>query len=127
MPKNIITVFVILAFVVSFGIGYSFGNKNISLDNRHTMEVNEVHEISDMSHMMDDMTNGLSGKSGDEFDKAFIEEMIIHHQGAVDMANLALKNAKHKEILDLSKAIIQAQNKEITDMKSWQKAWFNNN
>jgi uncharacterized protein (DUF305 family) len=72
------------------------------------------------------MSAGLNGKTGDEFDKAFIEEMIVHHQGAVDMANLALKNAKHKEILDLSRAIIRAQNEEITDMQNWKKAWFNN-
>ena len=132
MPKNIITVFVIVVFVASFGIGYTFGKKNAQPSTEHAMEmtqtpkVNEVHETPDMDHMMEDMTNGLAGKTGEEFDKAFIEEMIIHHQGAVDMANLAIKNAKHKEIVDLSRAIIRAQNKEITDMKSWQKAWFNN-
>ena len=38
-------------------------------------------------HMnMNQMTESLKDKQGDEFDKAFIAEMIVHHQGAVDMA-----------------------------------------
>ncbi len=134
MPKNIITVFVIVVFVASFGIGYTFGKRNVqtnsntehTMDMTNTKKVEEVHEIADMAHMMEDMSAGLVGKTGDDFDKAFLDEMIIHHKGAVDMANLALKNSKRKEITDLSRAIIRAQNEEITDMKSWQKAWFGN-
>ena len=64
---------------------------------------------------------------GPEFDAAFISEMIVHHQGAVEMAELALTNAQHQEIKDLAKAIITAQNKEISDMQAWQKAWYGNN
>lgn len=65
----------------------------------------------------------LEGKTGDAFDAAFIEAMIPHHQGAIDMANAALKNAKHKEIQQMAKAIISAQQKEIDTMKQWQKNW----
>lgn len=39
--------------------------------------------------MMDEMAwyERPGGKgAGDEFDKAFIEQMIMHHQGALDMA-----------------------------------------
>lgn len=78
----------------------------------------------DMDDMMADMNASLQGKTGDAFDKAFISEMIVHHEGAVSMAELALKNAKHQEITNLAKAIIAAQNKEITDMKSWQQLWY---
>lgn len=78
----------------------------------------------DMAGMMTDMNAALRGKTGDDFDKAFISEMIVHHQGAVEMAELALKQAKHQEIKDLAKAIITAQNKEIADMKAWAKAWY---
>ena len=60
---------------------------------------------------------------GEDYDKMFIANMIAHHQGAVDMANLALTNAKHQEIKDMANAIITAQTKEISDMQSWQTAW----
>jgi uncharacterized protein (DUF305 family) len=43
------------------------------------------------SMTMDDMTAALKNKNGKDFDKTFIETMIPHHQGAIDMANLALK------------------------------------
>ncbi|MFZ4500439.1 MAG: DUF305 domain-containing protein [Minisyncoccia bacterium] len=80
---------------------------------------------SDMASMMMDMNASLRGKTGDDFDKAFISEMIVHHQGAIDMAELALTDAKRQEIKDLSQAIITAQEKEIAEMKAWQKSWYN--
>lgn len=81
---------------------------------------------ADSSHMgmsMNDMASALQGKTGDAFDKAFLAEMIDHHQGAIDMANLAKQNAKHQEIKDLANDIVIAQTKEINEMKSWQSQW----
>lgn len=75
------------------------------------------------STSMDAMTNDLRNKTGDEYDKAFIANMIAHHEGAVEMAKLSASNAKHDEIKKLSEAIIIAQEKEITDMKLWQENW----
>jgi len=80
---------------------------------------------SDMSSMMMDMNAALRGKTGDDFDQAFLSEMIVHHQGAIDMAELALTGAKHQEIKDLAKEIVNAQTKEIAEMKTWQKSWYN--
>jgi hypothetical protein len=50
--------------------------------------------------------------------------MIMHHQGAVAMANDALKQAQRPEIKQLAEAIIQAQEAEIKQMQDWRKAWF---
>lgn len=79
-----------------------------------------------MRDMMASMNANLYGKTGDSFDKAFLEEMIMHHEGAVEMAQLALKNAKHEEIKNLSTDIISAQNKEISQMKLWLSTWYGN-
>lgn len=65
----------------------------------------------------------LRGKSGDDFDAAFIDEMIKHHQSAVDMAQLSASQAKHPEIKTLSQAIITTQSAEIDQMKRWQQDW----
>lgn len=75
------------------------------------------------SMTMSSMVDSLKGKTGDEFDKAFISSMIEHHQGAVDMAKLAEKSAKHTEITRMSTDIIVAQSKEIEQMKQWQAQW----
>jgi uncharacterized protein (DUF305 family) len=80
---------------------------------------------SDMTSMMANMNAGLQGKTGDTFDQEFLSEMIVHHQGAIDMAKLALTNAKHPEIKNLANGIITAQTNEIAEMKAWQKTWYN--
>ncbi|KKS13824.1 MAG: hypothetical protein UU71_C0042G0009 [Parcubacteria group bacterium GW2011_GWB1_41_6] len=51
-------------------------------------------------------------------DEHFIEQMIPHHDGAIDMAKLALQKAKRPEIKTLAENIISAQEKEITDMRN---------
>lgn len=108
---------------------YKSGMENI----HQTMSPNsdsstEKHNMStmtgNMENSMDSMLSGLKNKTGDEFDKAFILEMITHHQGAVKMAEAALQNAKHQEIKELAKAIISAQNKEIQDLELWQEQWY---
>jgi uncharacterized protein (DUF305 family) len=48
------------------------------------------------------------------YDARFIDSMIMHHQGAIDMANQALKEAEHAEIKTLAEDIIKAQEGEIT-------------
>lgn len=59
-----------------------------------------------------------------QFDLRFIAAMIPHHQGAVDMAQDALKKSKRPEIKKLAKDIIASQQVEIKQMQTWQKAWF---
>lgn len=69
------------------------------------------------------MTDSLRGKRGDDFDKAFITDMIEHHQGAIEMAKLAENNARHDEIKKLSQEIISAQEAEVAQMRQWHAAW----
>ena len=92
----------------------------MGMDTAHSHESN-IDSHSEMS--MNEMTDQLKQKSGDDFDKAFVEMMIAHHEGAVDMAELIPSRAKHNEIKTLGEAIITAQTKEISDMKQWQKNW----
>jgi len=72
---------------------------------------------------MSSTTESLKAKKGDDFDKAFMAEMIIHHESAVEMAELSQSRANHSEVKDLSKEIITAQQLEIAQMKQWQKDW----
>ena len=80
--------------------------------------------MSSMPDAMSQMTDALSGKTGDAFDRAFIDEMILHHQGAVAMARMALANASHPELKQMATAIIDAQTREIGQMQTWRQAWF---
>jgi uncharacterized protein (DUF305 family) len=51
------------------------------------------------------------------FDRMFLEMMIKHHQGAVDMANTELQQGKNADAKKLAQAIITAQQAEITEMQ----------
>ena len=77
-----------------------------------------------MNMGMNDMMDVLGNKTGDDFDKAFIATMVMHHQGAIEMAEEAKKNAKHDEIKTMADNIITAQTKEINEMQDWYKSWF---
>lgn len=73
-------------------------------------------------------SNGMgpqgSGYSQASIDRHFIEEMIPHHEGAIEMAKVALEKSKRPEVLSLARGIVEAQTKEINDMRTWYKAWF---
>lgn len=90
------------------------------MPNGHMMSNNP----QDMQGMMMNMNAGLQGKTGDEFDREFLSEMIIHHQGAVDMAKMVLTSSKRPELTILANDIISAQTKEIEMMRKWQQTWF---
>ena len=108
-------------------IGFFIGGLLVSLAattfNSSQMNQTNMSNASMSSMSMDDMMMNLKDKTGDEFDSAFIAGMIEHHEGAVDMAKLSAANAKHDEIKKLSIDIIAAQEKEIAEMKQWQKEW----
>jgi uncharacterized protein (DUF305 family) len=65
-----------------------------------------------------------SNTSTTPFDAQFIDGMIVHHQGAIDMANDALTKAEKPEIKTLSQAILKAQDAEIKQMKGWRTQWY---
>lgn len=57
-------------------------------------------------------------------DNHFIEQMIPHHEGAIEMAKLALVKSQKVEVKQLAKLIIKAQESENQQMKSWYNNWF---
>jgi len=58
------------------------------------------------------------------FDAQFIDMMVPHHQGAVEMATIARQRAEHPEIAEMAGGVIAAQEAEIGQMKAWRLEWF---
>jgi uncharacterized protein (DUF305 family) len=72
-------------------------------------------------------TTSFAAPSGDRGARAevrFLEEMMDHHQMAVDMANDCLKKAKTGTVITLCKNVIAAQTAEIKQMHDWLLAWY---
>lgn len=128
--NNKILAFGIGGLIVGLVAGFFFA-KSLSAK-PSTMTLNSANDINHSSKTfesatllpMQEMVSKLNGKTGEEFDKAFMEQMIMHHEGAVAMAEAALKSASHPEIKQMAQDIISAQTKEITQMKDWQTQWF---
>ena len=78
------------------------------------------HMGSHAGHMMDGMLSDeemeeLSQASGPDFDRLFLEGMIKHHEGAIEMAQ-EVATSMNKDVANLSASIIKAQELEIAKM-----------
>ena len=62
----------------------------------------------------DEESASTAGANGT--DRAFVAEMVPHHESAVEMAKMAQEKAQHPEIKELADAIVKAQNAEIETM-----------
>ncbi|GAB4080752.1 DUF305 domain-containing protein [Modestobacter muralis] len=56
-------------------------------------------------------------------DVAFVQGMLPHHEGALEMAKLAEGRAEDPRVLDLASRIEAAQEPEIETMTGWLQAW----
>ncbi|WP_033440393.1 DUF305 domain-containing protein [Saccharothrix sp. NRRL B-16314] len=72
---------------------------------------------SSMPGMSDEDTARLEAAKGADFDRAFLELMIEHHQGAVDMSTTLLGSGRNADAKKLAEQIISAQQAEITEME----------
>ncbi|MBD3941068.1 DUF305 domain-containing protein [Microbacterium sp. NEAU-LLC] len=64
----------------------------------------------------DDMT-ALEQADGATAGRLFLEQMVVHHEGAVDMAAAALADAKDVDVRDLAQQVIDDQTAEIAEMQ----------
>ena len=87
--------------------------------NQHGMKAeNSMH-----MGMMGNDTDMTRLENAKDFDKAFIEEMIPHHQMAVMMATMLKNGTKRPEMAKLADEIITAQTREIEKMRGWLSDW----
>ncbi len=103
-----------------------FASNAVNTQNRGMMNMMGIGygQGMGMGSSMNEMRDSMNGLSGYDFDEAFINAMIVHHEGAIKMAEQAEHRAQHQEIIDLSKNIITAQTSEIEQMKQWKKSWM---
>jgi uncharacterized protein (DUF305 family) len=75
-----------------------------------SLALNAVNE-----KMHREMSMALTGRP----DEDFVRAMIVHHQGAIDMARVVLAFGEDQKIRELADAIIEAQEGEIAMMQEW--------
>lgn len=75
---------------------------------------------------MNDTNAGSSASQSAEFNDAdvtFAQGMIVHHEGALEMAQMADDRAQDPRVLDLADRIEAAQDPEIQTMTGWLEDW----
>jgi uncharacterized protein (DUF305 family) len=61
----------------------------------------------------------MAEASGATLDQSYIAKMIAHHQGAVAMAEVALRDSRDPEVRRMAQAVVEAQTREIAEMRAW--------
>ena len=127
----------VLAFILGIAITQiPHGNKGYGMEKRGDMQKSArmmQHRMPDgsmmdgsmkggMENMMNGMVVNMQGKTGKDLEKAFLTDMIPHHQGAVEMAKLLVADATvSAELRAFAQQIITAQEGEIEKMGVWMK------
>jgi len=98
------------------------------------MSMGDMGDMGDMDHGdmdgMDDMgmmdaasMDELRQSEGDDFDRRFMEAMIVHHEGAIDMAERVRAEGRDDQVAALADDVIAAQETEIGQMRQWLQEW----
>ena len=121
MSKKIISI-IVVALILAVS-GYAFAQyRNTSEPDSKTTQ----NSSSMMGSMTGDSMMGMMNMSDSvEDDESFIENMIPHHQEAVDSSNQILNSTGDPELKMFVQNVIADQTKEISEMKLWYKNWFN--
>lgn len=75
----------------------------------------EYHEDGTYMPMMGD----LSKFKDKELEKAYIQGMIAHHKGAIDMANQIINKTNRTELKTMARVIIDTQTNEVSLLEGW--------
>ena len=87
-------------------------NENPDSNSGHAGHGNAMQGMVDAATM-----TKLESLSGADFDKLWLELMIGHHQGAIEMAKAEIANGDNVDAKDLAKNIVTTQEAEIGQMK----------
>lgn len=68
--------------------------------------------------MSDEDMQHLRAASGEEFDRLFLEHMIAHHRGAIEMAEHALSHGESSQVKDFASTTVEEQGADIEQMRA---------
>lgn len=66
-----------------------------------------------------EMHRKMAAASGQTLDQAYVAKMIAHHEGAVAMAQVALRDSRDPDIRRMAQAVVDTQTREIAEMRAW--------
>lgn len=85
---------------------------------------NSDHSTMDHSKMDHSTMKSSPDAANAPYDLQFIDTMIAHHEGAVEMAKMVESRTQRAELRAFANKVIADQNKEIGQMKQWREKWY---
>jgi uncharacterized protein (DUF305 family) len=97
-------------------------NREISQMNRVMTQLDRAGvtagDLGVPEHMRGTDTDLAELRTANPFDRAFIDEMVPHHEGAITVARAELTRGENPTLRRLASAIIAAQQREIEEMRA---------
>jgi len=137
MKTIILTILLSAAAIAFAGCQTATNTVNTNANTRTNTAVVQNSNANSMMNMNGNtMMNGNSNMSGmsdmksspnaasQPYDLQFIDTMTHHHQGAIEMAEMAVKKTQNQELKAFGQKIISDQKKEIAQMKDWREKWY---
>lgn len=122
------------------GVTLAYGQMGSMMDDQGTSrDHTDENGMGGMGSMMGNdqmgtMMEGQEGMSGGQmmgsfdeeepFDLQFIDQMIMHHQGAIMSSEHMISDSERPELRQLSENIQESQSEQIEQMQEWREEWY---
>ncbi len=123
--RNLIAVLAALAlFLAAAGTTYAAAQMN------PTMGGGQMGSMMENGNGMGSMMNdgGMMGSFDEDrpFDLQFIDQMTMHHKGAIMSSKHMISDSKRPELRELANNIGESQSTQIDQMQEWREEWYPN-
>ncbi|MBM0137549.1 DUF305 domain-containing protein [Pseudomonas alliivorans] len=114
-----------ILFFSSFSLSYADNNNSHSeFSERKTADSMTAAGMdnrasADYKQAMEKMNKGMMSGMASDPSKSWAQMMVEHHQGAIDMSKIVLKNTQDPAIKQMAEKSIKEQSTSIAELKSW--------
>jgi len=101
-------------------------NGSVQSDAHDNPLKHEAANHAEMNHgtMNHSAMQSAPNAAAQAYDLQFLDTMIAHHEGAVEMARAAETKTQNADVKTFAAKIVADQQKEIAQMKTWRDGWF---
>lgn len=127
-----------VAALLAVGGGVAFGQMGSGGDDTGSMMGGGQTGSNGMGSMMNGqggmgsmmngggMSGGMMGSFDEEqpFDLQFIDQMTMHHEGAIMSSRMMIGDSERPELRQLAENIQESQSEQIEQMQAWREEWY---
>ena len=115
---------VVVSGALGFGLCTAISASSEPKSDSISHETTTMNQEVSMEEQVKELSGELDDKTRNTLDRAFVENMIVHHEGAIEMAKKVVDQTKRPEVKALAEEIIATQGAEVETMNGWLKKWY---